>query len=115
MRAVIEPFAQQSVAQFDDQLDCGLRQPGWAGLWAARPRLKRFLAFQAVRATSRLIQPCQTPYSRATSDWLRPSTTTAVMTKRAFDTRRQSAAQAILMSCDTLCVCPGTRHCPRYQ
>ena len=19
------------------------------------------------------------------------------------------------MSCDTLCVCPGTRHCPRYQ
>jgi hypothetical protein len=34
-----------------------------------------------------------------------------VMTKRAFDTRRQSAAQAILMSCDTLCLCPGTRHC----
>ena len=21
----------------------------------------------------------------------------------------------MLMSCDTLCVCPETRHCPRYQ
>jgi hypothetical protein len=48
MRAVIEPFAQQVVAQCDDQLDCGLRQPGWAGARAARPRLKRFLAFPAV-------------------------------------------------------------------
>ena len=53
----------------------------------------------------------ETPYSRATSDWLRPSMTTAVMTRRAFDTRRQSDAQPIPMSCDTLFVCPGTRHC----
>jgi hypothetical protein len=48
MRAVIEPFAQQVVAQCHDQLDCGLRQPGWAGEWAARPRRKRTFAFQAV-------------------------------------------------------------------
>jgi hypothetical protein len=51
------------------------------------------------------------PYWRATSDWLRPSTTTAVMTKRAFDTSRRWAAQPIPMSCDTLFVCPETRHC----
>jgi len=36
--------------------------------------------------TRREIQPWETPYSRATSDWLRPSMITAVMTKRAFDT-----------------------------
>ena len=48
MRAVIEPFARQVVAQCDDQVDCGLRQPGWAGVRAARPRLERILAFQPV-------------------------------------------------------------------
>lgn len=61
--------------------------------------------------TKREIQPWDTPYSRATSDWLRPCTTTAVITRRAFDTRRTSARQPIPMSCHTLFVCPGTRHC----
>jgi hypothetical protein len=37
----------------------------------------------------------------APSDWLRPWMTTAVMIRRAFDTRRQSDAQPIPMSCDT--------------
>jgi hypothetical protein len=48
MRAVIQPFAQQVIAQFDNQVDRGLWQPGRAGARAARPRLKRTLAFQAV-------------------------------------------------------------------
>ena len=37
-----------------------------------------------------LIHPWDTPYSRATADWLRPSMTTAVMTRRAFDIHRTS-------------------------
>jgi hypothetical protein len=53
--------------------------------------------------------------AQATADWLRPSTMTAVMTRRAFDTNRRSAAHPIPMSCDTLFVCPETRHCPRYE
>ena len=40
------------------------------------------------RATSRETQPWDTPYWRATSPWVRPSATTAVMTRRAFDIRR---------------------------
>ena len=34
-----------------------------------------------------------------------------MITRRAFDTRRTSARQPIPMSCHTLFVCPGTRHC----
>jgi hypothetical protein len=41
--------------------------------------------------------------------------TTISSAKRAFDTRRQSAAQAIPMSCDTLFVCPGARHRTCHQ
>src|SRR5262249_56735424 len=40
------------------------------------------------RATRRLTQPWETPYWRATSPWVRPSDTTAVMTRRAFDIAR---------------------------
>jgi hypothetical protein len=39
------------------------------------------------RVSSRLIQPRETPYRRAASPWLSPSTVTAVMTRRAFDIR----------------------------
>ena len=35
----------------------------------------------------------ETPQSRATCDWLRPSMSTAVMTRRAFDTRENLADQ----------------------
>src|SRR5271156_3054597 len=60
-------------------LVCGRRERGSN---AASPSAR-------YRVTSRDIQLWETPYSRATSDWLRPSTMTAVMTKRAFDTRRR--------------------------
>src|SRR5215469_16296853 len=40
------------------------------------------------RATSLDTQPCETPYARANSPWDRPSVTTAVLTRRAFDIRR---------------------------
>ena len=37
------------------------------------------------RATSRVTHDRDTPYSEAASAWVRPSTTTAVITNRAFD------------------------------
>ena len=48
MRPVVQPFAQQVIAQFDDQVDRGLRQPGRAGVRAARAGLQGALAFQLV-------------------------------------------------------------------
>ncbi len=49
------------------------------------------------RATRRDTQPWDTLYARAASPWDRPSVTTAVMTKRAFDIHR-SCRPAIRMS-----------------
>ena len=37
------------------------------------------------RPTSRVTHDRDTPYSRAASAWVRPSTTTAAITNRAFD------------------------------
>src|SRR5215510_3868599 len=54
------------------------------------------------RATSRDTHPWDTPQARATSPWLRPSTTTAVMTRRAFDIAPTVPAGAFL--------CLATRH-----
>src|SRR5215468_8898204 len=66
------------------------------------------------RATSRDTHPWDTPQARATSPWLRPSTTTAVMTRRAFDTARpcRPGHSYVLrhVSCDTPFVCPAAGH-----
>ena len=68
------------------------------------------------RATSRDTHPGDTPQARATSPWLRPSTTTAVMTRRAFDTARPCRPghsyvlrHAIRMSCGWT---PRAPQCP---
>ena len=45
---MVEAFAGQLVAQVDDQLDRGLRQPRRAGVRAARAGLEGALAFQVV-------------------------------------------------------------------
>jgi hypothetical protein len=45
VRAVIKAFAGQFLAQFDDQLDGGLGQPGRAGMGAARARLEGSQSF----------------------------------------------------------------------
>ena len=37
------------------------------------------------------------------------------MTRRAFDTRRPSTGHPMLMSCDTLFVCPETKHCTCHR
>jgi hypothetical protein len=48
MRPVIEAFAGEFRAQFDDQIDRGLRQPGWLGVWTSGPRLERGLTLAAI-------------------------------------------------------------------
>ena len=61
----------------------------------------------------REIQGWETPYSRATSDWA-TSTTTAVMTERAFDTTNvaPSTYADVLRH---LCECPEKQHCTCHQ
>jgi hypothetical protein len=51
----------------------------------------------AYLASNRLIQPCDTPYVRATSDCDRPAST-AVITNRRFDTPQHRAPTPIPMS-----------------
>src|SRR6476620_9688858 len=87
---------------------CGARETGSN---AASPSAR-------YRAMRRLIQPCETPYVRATSDCEDPART-AVMTRRRFDTTDPAGAgyaddlrHAIPMSRDTPFRCPETRHCP---
>src|SRR6478672_8115793 len=86
---------------------CGARETGSN---AASPSAR-------YRAMRRLIQPCETPYVRATSDCDDPART-AVMTRRRFDTTDPAGAgyaddlrHAIPMSRDTPFRCPETRHC----
>src|SRR6476469_4955710 len=85
---------------------CGARETGSN---AASPSAR-------YRAMRRLIQPCETPYVRATSDCEDPART-AVMTRRRFDTTDPAGAgyaddlrHAIPMSRDTPFRCPETRH-----
>src|SRR6478609_11854825 len=86
---------------------CGARETGSN---AASPSAR-------YRAMRRLIQPCETPYVRATSDCEDPART-AVMTRRRFDTTDPAGSgyaddlrHAIPMSRDTPFRCPETRHC----
>lgn len=86
VRSGVQALPGRVLAQLGDQAGRCLRDGPRGGPRPSRPRLERGLALGPVPDTSRETQRCDdTPYARATSLWDRPSATTAVMTRRAFD------------------------------
>lgn len=71
-----------------DAAASGLEDYWYPVLWSSQVSgspVARRVCGQRQRATSRLTHDRDTPYSRAASACVRPSTTTAVITNRAFD------------------------------
>ena len=70
-----------------------------------RPRFERRLSLDPIPANNSYSHDRDTPYAAATSAGERPSTTTAVMTKRALDTRQASkiAVRYVLRDLSGMC------------
>ena len=88
VRPGVQALPGQLLTQPGDQGNRGVRD-GPGEVAGRRDRGSNAVSPSArYRATRREIHPWETPYSRATSPCERPSMTTAVMTKRAFDMHR---------------------------